>query len=355
MAPILFFQQSRAITRALKFQQTLGTDNAYYSHKRENYSASQSGSKSQGTNTPLSDMPMAIVPPSAPRSSPRRRGSAVGDTETNNVYSSSSTRASSPSQQGTRFCERCTEAGRFSSVWRRANVTSHVIVTFGTLAIIVIGITLLQFLTLASTIKRLERTFGQAECISYGTKSRQLQLRADAPPECDELLANGGGTNFNVTSICTDLCEAVNCDEDGEMIVPRKGEKIEDEIPDSVRPYRGSEFEEYTENDDGGNEIIDQEVYDIWLKNNKPTTVSPSVPSVSIPEMTVNLMKKEGIVPGNPRVCTCTVVDGEKGDCFCHQPTRNAHNAILRVYIYMSPETVYRTNHVKTVLTRDQH
>ena len=295
-------------------------------------------------------MPTERVPPSIPRSAPRR-GATINDIKIHNVAPLPTPRERTLTRQRSRFCERCIEARRFSIILRRASENPRVIMTFGTLAMIVIGVTLVQSLFLTSTIGRLERAFGPGECITDVIESKQLQLRADAPSECADLLYKGGRVDPNMTSLCTTLCEAVNCDENGKMIIPKRGVRIEDEIPDSVRPDSGSGFNDY-------DDMTDQEIYNTWWNKNKPTTISTPVPAVSFTknqQMIVTIMKKEGIAQGNTRVCTCTIVNGEEDDCFCNQLNLDVQNAILQVYIYMSPDTMYRTNHVNTALNQDQH
>ena len=290
-------------------------------------------------------MPTERVPPSIPRSAPRR-GATINDIEIHNVAPLPTPRERTLTRQRSRFCERCIEARRFSNILRRASENPRVIMTLGTLAMIVIGVASVQSLFLTSTIGRLERTFGPGECIIEVIESKQLQLRADAPLECADLLYKGGRVDLNMTSLCTTLCEAVNCDEDGKMIIPERGGRIEDEISDS-----GSGFNDY-------DNMNDQEIYNTWWNQNKPTTISTPVPSVTFmknQQMTVTIMKKEGIVQGNTRVCTCTIVNDEEDDCVCNQLNCDVQNAVLKVYIYMSPFTMYRTNHVNTVLNQDQH
>ena len=51
----------------------------------------------------------------------------------------------------------------------------------------------------------------------------------------------------------------------------------------------------------------------------------------------IRIMKKEGSMQGNQRVCTCTIVNGKKDACFCNQLNRNVQNANLQVYVYMTP------------------
>ena len=320
-AHTIFYLVMRDISaHALKFQQILGTGNAHTTPK-SGILLTQSANETKRKMS--SSTPMAEIMPM------RARANAINP----------------PTRQATpKSCDRCTRRDlrrKRRNLWRvteSSGTTSHILLTATAFSIIVCGTVILMFLTTASTIKRLDRTFGTVECFGNNAGIKPLRFRYE-DPDCMEVLEEAKLGRANLTERCTNYCEVVLCDDDGNLVVPDPETVVRDQFPDS---NDGPERK-----DDDETEKTDEELFNEFINSSDYHSLTTTPAPEKEPIMHINIIGRSGMLRGAPKVCTCAVEDGKRGACVCNNPAPTNNGSMMLITIEVNDKTLYRVNRIK--------